>query len=63
MPTSTRDSVVLPSAMKLPVLQKLQHRRVILASASPRRKEELAKVVRQARFMRLFKLTRLGART
>ncbi|ORX36412.1 inosine triphosphate pyrophosphatase-like protein [Kockovaella imperatae] len=43
MSPSSRPSVVLPDALKIPIMQKLQHRRVVLASASPRRKEELAR--------------------
>lgn len=36
-----RPSPVLPHALKLPILDALQHRRVILASSSPRRRDIL----------------------
>ena len=39
-----RPSVVLPHALKLPIFNMLQHRRVILASQSPRRKDVLRKM-------------------
>lgn len=39
-----RPSVVLPHALKLPIFDLLQHRRVILASQSPRRRDVLRKM-------------------
>jgi hypothetical protein len=39
-----RPSVVLPHALKLPIFDLLHHRRVILASQSPRRRDVLRKM-------------------
>lgn len=39
--STTRPSPVLSHALPLPILQMLQHRRVVLASSSPRRKDIL----------------------
>ncbi|KAK4700910.1 hypothetical protein P7C70_g5332, partial [Phenoliferia sp. Uapishka_3] len=40
-PTSTRPDCVLPTALKLPLFNKLSGKRVVLASSSPRRIEIL----------------------
>jgi septum formation protein len=44
-----QHNAVLPTALKTPAIQKLTNKRVILASASPRRKEILQTLV-QASF-------------
>lgn len=36
---------MLPTALPLPIFKRLKNKRVVLASASPRRKEILLKVV------------------
>lgn len=41
MSADKRPSVVLPHALPLPIFKRLQHRRVVLASSSPRRKDIL----------------------
>lgn len=40
-----RSSAILPSALRLPVFEKLKGRRIVLASASPRRKDILETAV------------------
>jgi len=46
MSADKRPSVVLPHALPLPIFKRLQHRRVVLASSSPRRKDILETAVR-----------------
>lgn len=47
-------SVVLPHALDLPIFKKLNGRRIVLASASPRRKDILEKAVGQGPFYTSF---------
>jgi hypothetical protein len=42
---------VLPHALNLPATRKLTGKRVVLASASPRRKEILQTIVRKRQFL------------